>query len=483
MRTILGLVLAALMLALTGNAQDGRAVLERAGRALGADALRSIQVTASGVYFAVGQGPAPGAPWPRFNVKSLTRTLNYETASLRDEIVRTQAEDPPRGGGQQPIRGEQRQVFVLSGDHAWNVVADASVPAPIALLERQLQLWATPHGVVKAALRHGATVQGRTVAFTVPGRFRVKATLDDRGLVERVEATLPHPVVGDLAVEVSYADYRDFGGVQFPTRIRQAAGGFPSLDVTVTDVRPNPPADIAVPDTVLKTPSPYSRVATQMVADGVWYLTGGSHHSVVIEMRDHLIVVEGPPNDQRALAVIAEARSLAPGKPIRYVVNTHHHFDHAGGVRAFAGEGVTVVTHETNRAFFERALATPATVSPDHLARSGRTAAVEAVRDRRVLTDGTRTVELHHIAGNLHHDGFLMAYLPREKLLIEADAYSPAAATGAASAPPAPAAINPFNVNLADNITRLGLRVDQILPIHGRIVPLAELHRAIGRAN
>jgi hypothetical protein len=76
-----------------------------------------------------------------------------------------------------------------------------------------------------------------------------------------------------------------------------------------------------------------------------------------------------------------------------------------------------------------------------------------------------------------------MAYLPREKLLIEADAYSPAAATGAASTPPTPAAINPFNVNLADNITRLGLQVDQILPIHGRIVPLAELHRAIGRAN
>jgi glyoxylase-like metal-dependent hydrolase (beta-lactamase superfamily II) len=479
----MAVVLLLLLSPLDSRGQDGRAALEAAARALGASGLRTIQLTGSGAHFAVGQSPAPGMPWPRFNVKSFTRSVNYETASLRDEIVRTQAEDPPRGGGQQPVRGEQRQVFVVSGDHAWNVVAGAEIPAPVALHERHFQLWATPHGVVKAALLHNASVQGRTIAFAAPGRLAAKATLDDRGLVERVEATLPHPVLGDLAVEVSYADYRDFGGVTFPTRIRQTAGGFPSLDLTVSDVRPNASVDIAVPDAVRQTPAPYARVATQMVADGVWYLTGGSHHSVAIEMRDHLIVVEGPLNDQRALAVIAEARGLAPGKPIRYVVNTHHHFDHSGGVRAFAGEGAIVITHEINRVFFERALAAPATISPDHLARSGRQATIEAVRDRRVLTDGTRTVELHHIAGNLHHDGFLMVYLPREKLLIEADAYTPAAPAGAAYAPPAPAAINPFNVNLADNIARLGLQVDQILPIHGRIVPLAELHRAIGRAN
>jgi glyoxylase-like metal-dependent hydrolase (beta-lactamase superfamily II) len=209
----------------------------------------------------------------------------------------------------------------------------------------------------------------------------------------------------------------------------------------------------------------------------VWYLTGGSHHSVVIEMSDHVIVVEGPQNDERALAVIAEARSLVSAKPIRYVVNSHHHYDHAGGLRAFAGEGVTIITHESNRPFFERTLATPATIERDHLARSGRKAVVEGVRDKRVLTDGTRTLEIHHIAGNLHHDGLLLAYLPKEKLLIEADAFTP----GPANAPP-PTPANPFSVNLADNVTRLGLAVDQILPLHGRVVPFAELARAIGRA-
>jgi Metallo-beta-lactamase superfamily len=192
-------------------------------------------------------------------------------------------------------------------------------------------------------------VQGRTVAFAVPGRYSIKATLDDRGMVEKVEAVLSNPVVGDMPVEVSYSDYRDFGGVKFPMRIRQAAGGFPAADLTVSDVKPNAPVEIAVPDSIRGATMPYARITSDPVAEGVWYVTGGSHHSVVIEMADHTVVVEGPLNDERATAVIAEARRLVPGKPIRYVVNTHHHFDHSGGLRAFAAEGITLITHETTR--------------------------------------------------------------------------------------------------------------------------------------
>jgi hypothetical protein len=222
-----------------------------------------------------------------------------------------------------------------------------------------------------------------------------------------VDATLTNPVLGDMAVTVSYAEYRDFGGVKFPTKIRQTYGGFPALDITVTDVRPNVAAEIQVPDNVRQAPNPYTRVTSQMAADGVFYITGGTHHSVAIEMKDHVIVVEAPLNDERALAVLAEVRTLIPNKPIRYVVVSHQHFDHAGGVRAAAGEGITLVAHEASKAFFERVITLPATVSPDHLAKSGKKAMVEGVRDRRVLSDGTRTVEIRHIAGILHADDLL----------------------------------------------------------------------------
>jgi glyoxylase-like metal-dependent hydrolase (beta-lactamase superfamily II) len=479
MRTIAMLIAAVALLApLAAHAQDARAALEDVAKALGATNLKSIEVTGTGVNFAVGQSPAPGTPWPRANVKDYTRAINYETASLRDEIVRTQGENPPRGGGAQPIRGEQRQILAVSGDYAWNVVGDVATPAPIALAERQFQLWATPHGIVKAAVAHNATVRGKTIAFAIPGRLAVQATVDDRNLIEKVEATIPNAVLGDMPLQVTYADYQDFGGVKFPTKIRQVAGGFPSLDLAVSQVRPNAAVDIQVPEAVRQTTAPYARVTTQMVADGVWYVAGGTHHSVAIEMKDHLIVVESPLNDQRALAVLAEVRGLVPNKPIRYVINSHHHFDHAGGLRAVAGEGVTIVTHEVNRPFLDQALAAPATINPDHLAQSGRKGTVEGVRDRRTMTDGARTVEILHIAGNLHADGLLMVYLPKEKLLIEADAYTPLALNA-----PVPMPVSPFTSNLADNITRLGLTVDRLLPLHGRVVPLAELNRTIGRTN
>jgi len=348
----------------------------------------------------------------------------------------------------------------------------------MALVERQLQLWTTPHGFVRAARASGASVSGRTVSFAIAGKFMVKGTLDSQGLVDTIDAVYFNPVVGDMPFQVSYADYRDVNGVKVPTRIRQSAGGFPILDLTVTDVKTNVPVDIRVPDAVRQTSMPYARVTSEQPGPGVWYLTGGTHHSVVIEMKDHVILVESPLNDERAMAVLAETRRLVPSKPIRYVVASHHHFDHAGGLRAVVAEGITVITQDSSRAFLEQALAAPATVTPDRQARAGRKPVVEGVRDRRTLTDGTRVVEIYHIADSTHCDGLLMVYLPTERFLVEADVFTPAPP----NAPP-PSAVNPLSVNLAENISRLGLSVGQLLPLHGRMVPMADLNKAIGRAN
>jgi glyoxylase-like metal-dependent hydrolase (beta-lactamase superfamily II) len=478
MRTFLSRLAAVLVLLspLAATAQD--ASLDNVAKAMGAAGVKSIQYSGTGTNFQLGQNFSPDVPWPRFVVKSYTRAVNYESASIRDELVRTQGENPPRGGGGQPVAGEQRQIFVASGDFAWNVAADVVTPTPIALVDRQLQLWTTPQGVVKAAMANNATVQGRTISFTAPGRFKVLATVDAQNLIERIDAVVPNAVLGDAPVEIRYSEYKDFAGVKFPTRIRQTIGGYPVLDLTVTDVQPNFAVDIAVPDPIKQTPAPYGKVATQMVADGVWYITGGSHHSVLIEMKDHLILVESPLNDERAAAVLAEVKSLVPNKPIKYVIATHHHFDHAGGLRAIAAEGITVIAHDVNKTFLEKALAAPATVRPDRLAKSGKKGTVEGMRDKRVLTDGARTVEIHTVAGNNHHGGIVMVYLPKEKLLVEADVYNPPAP----SAPP-PASVNTNWVNLSDNIKRLSMNVDQILPLHGRIMPLAELHKSIGHSH
>ena len=464
--------------ACAASVQEQRATLERAAGMLGATEVKTLEYTGSGVLYQSGQSQTPGERWPQFNAPSFTRAMSYETASMRDTIVRTQGENPPRGGGVQPIRGEQRQVFFLSGEHAWNQVGDAAVPAPLALAERQLQLWATPHGFIRAALARNAAVSGRTVSFAVPGRFTARGTLNAEGLVEKIEAMLPSPVVGDMPIEITYADYKSFGAVKFPTRIRQSQGGFPTVELTVTDVKVNAPVAIGTPDAVRQATAPYAVVKSERAADGVWYVAGGTHHSVVIEMADHVVLVEGPLNDQRALAVMAEARRLVPGKPIRYVIASHHHFDHSGGLRAFAGEGVTLIVHDSAAAYVERALAAPATIDPDHLAKSGRRGRVEKTGARRTLADATRSVDIHHMRDNAHADSMLIVHLPKEQLLIQADAFTPLAPGAPVPTPP-----SPFSVNLADNIGRLNLAVAQILPLHGRMVPLSELYRTIGRAG
>ena len=233
-------------------------------------------------------------------------------------------------------------------------------------------------------------------------------------------------------------------------------------------------ADIAPPDAVK---SATERVAVDKVADGVWLVGGGSHNSVAIEMKDYMILVETPLNDGRSVPAIAEAKKLVPGKPIRYVINSHVHFDHSGGLRAAAAEGATIVTHSQNKAYFEKAFANPNTIAPDALAKSGKKAKFITVDDKYTIKDGTRTVELYHLTDNHHSDNFLVVYLPKERLLIEADAFTPPPPN--AKPPSSP---NPLHVNLVDNLGTRKLPVDKIVPLHGRVVPLSDLYVAVGQA-
>jgi len=467
------------------TAQDAKTVLETAAKTMGPD-VKSIQYSGAGANFAVGQSPRPDVAWPRFNVKSFTAAIDYGSVSMRQEMVRTQGENPPRGGGGQPLAGEQRQIQVVSGKHAWNVAGDSATPAPATLDERLLQIWSTPHGFLKAAMASGATARPDTqggrkltrISFTAHGKYKMSGLVNDQNLVEKVETSLSNPVLGDMPIEITFSDYKDFGGVKFPGRIVQNHGGFPALDLTISTVQPNAAVDIQVPANVQQAVVAALKVDPQKIADGVWYLAGGSHHSVAVELKDHVVVIEAPQSEERSTAVIAEVKKSVPNKPIRYLVNTHHHFDHSGGLRTYVAEGTTIVTHQLNRPFYERTFAAPRTLTPDRLSQSKKTASFETVADKKVITNGTRTLEIHHVQGNTHNDALLMVYLPKERILIEADAYTPAAPNT-----PAPATPNPFTMNLYENVRRLKLDVGPIAPLHGRIVTWADLLSAIGKSG
>jgi glyoxylase-like metal-dependent hydrolase (beta-lactamase superfamily II) len=469
-----GIVMLVLCLLVGFNAEAQESELQRIADALDVSTTKTFQFTGNGTMYSLGQSTSPAAPWPRSFVKSMTRMYDFTSGAMRDQVVRMSAEATTVGP-------EQQTVTMVSGEHAWNVAGKDTVPRLFEANERAHQIVISPHGLLRAAFANNAavskkTVEGRpmtVISFTDRGKHKVVAYANDQSAIELVESSYGHPVVGDIKVVTHYGAYRDFAGVKFPSKIIQYQDDKPTLDLTVTAVRANPPVDIQVPAQVQSDPVP---VKSEKTADGLWYITGISAHSVLIEMKDYLIVVEAPHGERRSMAVMAEVKKLVPHKPIKYLINTHHHFDHSAGVRAYAAEGVTIVTHEVNRPYFERAALNSWTLDPDRLAKSKKKPVFQTMGDNMVLTDGTRSVELYQVVGNSHHDGIVLGYLRKEKILIEADVFTPLAA----GAEP-PKVANPQAVNLEANVRRLNLEVDRIVPIHGRIVPYGDLLAAIGK--
>jgi glyoxylase-like metal-dependent hydrolase (beta-lactamase superfamily II) len=475
------LLLAACASAPTAPQASASATLLRAERAMGAAGLKTLRYTATGTGTIFGQAHQPGTTWPKVSVSNFARLHDYDNAALRQDQAISRAE--PNGGGAVPLmgQGEQRSVGMLMGTMAWNMVGPAPVASPVALDQRIHDLWTSPHGIIKAALKNNATVATRNlggqtvnaVSFTEPGRFAATVFINNQNLVARVESRLSNPVMGDTEVVTEFSDYKDYNGVKFPDRIEQTQGGSMVLDLHVNEVTMNQPSDIAVPELVRVAAE---RAVAEKAADGVWFIAGGSHNSVAIEMKDHIMLVESPLYDGRASAVLAEVKRVIPGKPIRYVVNSHHHFDHAGGLRTAVADGATVVASAKAKPYYERVLANPNRINPDMLSKSGAAVKVEAVDGKRVFSDGVRTVEVYLMGQSVHADGFIMVYLPNEKLLIEADAYTPLTPNTPPPTPP-----NGNHLNLISHIEGFKLSVERILPLHGRMVPVAELYTTAGR--
>ncbi|HSG64384.1 MAG TPA: MBL fold metallo-hydrolase [Gammaproteobacteria bacterium] len=494
------------------SAQDARSTLQAAARTMGAAELETIEISGTGWYGQVGQSYALDGDWPRFEVIDYKRTIDYDAGTSREDLTRRRGRYPDVGGGA-PFAGDQLMTELVSGDYAWNLQGDRVVPPGRDYLDgvahadfRRLDILLTPHGFLKAALasndvsaitipiagesNEGLSQGGRTVtvvSFTALGKYKVNGTINDQNLVEIVSTWVPNPVYGDMLFEMRYLQYQSFDGVMFPMVLHEHQGdpvlnpAHNSQEIRVSSIRVNPDVPrVTVPDAIRNLRPATVVVESQELADGVWRIAGGSHHSVLVEFGDFVAVVEAPLNEARSLAVIEEVGRLAPGKPIRYLVNTHHHFDHSGGLRTYLAQAATIVTHQGNRAFYEDVAFHPGlrSLAPDRLAAfypmfapSRRPAPIEAVNHKYVLSDGDRTLDVYPLQGNAHTQSMVVAYLPEEKILINADMYNPGAM------------VEPFRLpnmrTLQANIERLQLDVEQHVGIHGQAGPHAEFLRAL----
>ncbi|APW44268.1 hypothetical protein [Rhodoferax saidenbachensis] len=464
----------------TAPTSPAQAALALAEKAMGSATLGAVQFTATGTGALVGQSFEPGKPWPRIKLRGYALLADYTHQALREEMVASRLE--ATGGGSLPPlgAGEQRSTTFLRESRAWNMLGPFPVPTPWAVAERQHALWTTPHGVLHAARRNAASLRlsgSRTLAFSEPGLFDATVLFNAAWQVVEIQTVLDHPFMGDVTVRTRFADYRLWNGVSslipFPARIQQDWGGFAAQDLVVQRVDVNPTFVITIPPAAA---SGQEQVGTEQLAEGVWLLHGAAHHSVAIEMKDHVLLVDSPLSPARAEGVAAAVKKLAHDKPIAMLVHTHHHFDTSTGVRTAAAWGASILTAEPNRTYVERLLAAPHRIQPDALSRATARPKCIGVNAKSVLTDGTRSVEIHALQGSQHARGLLMVYLPLEKILVQVDAYTPGPPFSAPPATPQPA-----HLNLLANIERLKLDVARIVPLRGRVVPVAELLRAVGR--
>ena len=511
--------------------QDVRSLLQAVSKNIGADNLRTLEYTAGGMIAAPGQGfdPIPariGIPesWPRFAVSNYTMTIDYGAMASREQYTRVAPQrpalfpglelgggehgnqsDPPfrRGGGFINDPAPRQITQLVNGRIAWDVTGANNARMWDYLYGmdtaefRQLEIILTPHGFLKAALASGANpviVPGgrdtRVQLTNVLGKYKVNAYIG-QNLVHMVETWISNPIVGDMRMTHEYTRWKDFpGGIKFYTDDHSHYFHVQEEDnrqYRILDVRANvaPAANtFAVPANVQQATRPPVRVESTKLADGVWLIGGSNANSILVEFRDFVAVVEAPANDERSVAVIAEVRKLVPAKPIRYVVNTHYHWDHSGGLRAYVANGAQIVTHDGNVDYYNRVMfGSPRKLIPDTLSRReellgvpirpGYFRAADAptfISDRAWGSATTgKVMEFYNVGTgsppwSSHNEFFIVAYLPAERLLINADLYSPpAAGAPMPSGPPVEAV-----VALGHVIKTYGLNVAQHVPIHGQ---------------
>lgn len=439
----------------------------------------SIEIVGDGSWGMVGQQYSHSAPWAQIPVSDYTLTIDYTAGASRVQMTRTA---PTAADGAEDLEFREENFDFLksyldeyqSGNLAWNVMLHN--PAAVRLdnvAERMAAMQSTPHGFLKLALEAKAqfrkTSTGGETDFTVGDRkFHGRFNAHDD--LELVRTWIDNPVLGDMPVETRFHDYRTYGELRFPGSITRLVGGQPALRLAVKDVRVNVPATVTVPEAVQNYQPPPITVSGELLAPGVWHMRGGSHNSLLIEQADHLIVVESSQDEVRSQAVIAKIKEMVPGKPIRFIVNTHTHFDHSGGLRAYVAEGATVVTHAVNEEYYRKAWSNPRTINPDAMAKSNVAPKFLPVEDKYTLTDGKRAVDVHVMRGVHHAEAILMVHLPAEKVASVADVYRPSSPANA----PLTATQVQGALEFVENIERVGADVAKVATMHGKRVGTME---------
>jgi len=411
--------------------------------------------------FATGQSRKPGPPYDQ------NETWSFNAIDLENDIF--VARNKGEGGGY-----VFKQGTIINGENSWQMDYRAGTAAPIAepdfktqsgpfvrvtpvLLMRQLQTRRNTSNWLGEVEVDGHMQDVITLVMEVGPALALYVDRETH-MLTRMERVLPP--FGQ--VEYRFLDYTMIDGIAFNQKFQLYVNGDENLIIDIKETSVN-----ASLDDYLKVPGDLEQVAavtpdplsTQEIDEGVFLIGGNGTYALFVEMEDHVVAIGGT---QTVPASITEMRKEIADKPIKYGVLTHHHSDHVPGAAAYAEEGATIITFKENREVVLKA-------AGDDQAK------LEFVEDRMTLTDGNKTIELYNIGPTPHAENILIAYLPDEGIIFEADHF-PQPRNGAI--PPAV----PATVAFAKRLNELELDYNKLIGAHSsRVASPEDVKTALGR--
>jgi glyoxylase-like metal-dependent hydrolase (beta-lactamase superfamily II) len=325
----------------------------------------------------------------------------------------------------------------------------------------------------------------RVISVMRPDNQQLSLSFDAQtNLLTRYGYLYADPIMGDSEIAQSYSGYRQVGKLKLPSgRVLYNSGGaVQETEYTELLINTRPAESIFVgPEDFEKLEPPPATPpppAVSKIAEDVYILqglAGGTHNTMFVAFNDHVLVIEAPEQilyNRNLVQALQKIKETVPGKPIKYLVLSHHHSDHAGGFREYVNEGATIVTTAGTKSSIEKAAAVQSSLlprlSPNHKLT------IETIQEKRVFQDDKHVVEIYDIGPNPHANEILVAYLPREKILFQADLLNPAANGTIPIA-------QDVTISFSENLEKLGLQVEKIYGVHGRMATLDELRTSIER--